>query len=178
MDKWKILKDEMLHSALPWLELTKHSIELPNGTIVNDYFQIKQPSYVEIAAIDKNDNVLMCRRYKHGVRDETFGFPGGYIEPNETALYSANRELHEECSLKSSNWTELGAFVIDGNRSTAKVHFFLARNIIETTKIKSDDIEETELIWHDINTIEKMMIDGKIKTLGAATLAMKLKQEI
>ena len=112
MNKWKILSQKLLFSAKPWFEVTKQVVELPNGLTINNYYQINQPNYVEIAPINDRGKILMCRRYKHGIRKETIGFPGGYIEPDETPLNAAKRELHEECSLKSSNWKCLGSDIV------------------------------------------------------------------
>lgn len=169
------MNEEVVYKAKPWLEIVKQTLKIPNNNkIIDDYYQVKQPSYVEIAVLDEDDNVLICKRYKHGVREETLGFPGGYIEKNENPLNAAKRELHEECSLKAQIWENLGAFVIDGNRSLAKAHLFCAKQLLKTYDIESDDIEETKFIWYKKDKLKSLVLNKKIKTLGAATLALMI----
>ena len=76
---------------------------LPNGKVVDDYFQIYASSYVEIIPVLTNGSILMAGRYKHG-RSYSLGFPGRYIEPGEPPIDAARRELQEECGLVSDDW--------------------------------------------------------------------------
>ena len=66
---WNVLRDQKIFSAKPWFEVTKQTIKLPDGRLIDDYYQINQPSYCEIAVKDKNGLILIHETYKHGVRD-------------------------------------------------------------------------------------------------------------
>jgi len=171
---WQILSEENLISVDPWFTLTKQKILLPSGLEVNNYYQIYQPSYCEIAVRDESSKFLICKSYKHGVRDITFGFPGGYLNTNESPVVAAARELQEECGLGADTWRDLGSYVIDGNRGPAKVHLFLAEKIGNAPAIPSDDLEDTESFWADCNQIRDFIKLGKFKTVGACLLAEKI----
>jgi ADP-ribose pyrophosphatase len=48
--------------------------------------------------------------------DKLVSFPGGYLEPNETPLDTAKRELLKETGYVSDRWAELGGYAVDANR--------------------------------------------------------------
>ncbi len=48
------------------------------------------------AVIRRDDHYLLCRRPRHKRHGRRWEFPGGKIEPDETLLAAARRELHEE----------------------------------------------------------------------------------
>ena len=171
---WKILSERQLLKVHPWFEISKQSIELPDGQQVHDYYQINQPSYCEIAVKDHNKRILIHKSYKHGVRNVTLGFPGGYINKNETPIDSAYRELHEECELSAAHWLELGSYVIDGNRGEAKAHLFMAEGLTSLAKIPSDDLEDTKSFWVNKNELQECIKSDQFKTLGASLLAEKV----
>ncbi len=172
--KWKILSEKSLLKIHPWFDVSKQSIELPDGRQIHDYYQLNQPSYVEIAVLNKKNELLVFNSYKHGVRGETLGFPGGYIDKKENAKEAAVRELHEECAITAASWTDLGSYVIDGNRSTARVYMFLAEDLSKIEQIESDDLEEFTSSWIDVGTLRRYNNNLLFKTLGAAALAEKV----
>lgn len=46
--------------------------------------------------IEKEDKVLLLRRYNTGYRDGQYTLPAGHVEPNETFLETCVREAKEE----------------------------------------------------------------------------------
>ena len=171
---WKILSETGILSITPWFNITVQRILLPDGREIDDYYQINQPSYCEIAVKDKTGRFLIHETYKHGVRTITLGFPGGYINEGESPQKAAMRELHEECGLSAENWKNLGSYVIDGNRGEARVHMFLAEDIANIEKIASDDLEEAKTLWVSEIQLKNYAKNDCFKTLGARLLVEKI----
>jgi ADP-ribose pyrophosphatase len=183
--KWQTLASESMFTAHPWLEVVRQTIKLPNGNIINDFYQILQPDYVEIVAVNEKQQIQGLWHYKHGVKHEHLGLPAGYLEKDEQPLAAAQRELLEECRLQSDSWQKLGEFVMEGNRTTAKGHFYLARNCQPSPlQLPSDDLEESRLVWLSIDQWLNHLAKGEVAVIGAATAillahqALKLKGEI
>ena len=170
---WIIKGETELFSASPWLTVCRQLIELPDGRKIDDYYQINSSSYVEIIPVDMFGNILVMSRYKHGVRNSTLGFPAGYIELDEPPLRAACRELREECALNSTELLELGSWTIDGNRSVAKVHIFIAWNCEQVERCESDDLEVSDLFWIDAKNLSEQIELGRFLTLGAFTAAVR-----
>jgi len=178
-DPWEIKENNLVFSAAPWFEVFKQTVELPGGQLIDDYYQIEQPDYSEIVALNDQRQVRMVWHYKHGVRKTNLGLPAGYLEKNEDPLHAAQRELAEECLLESSDWVKLGAFNMEGNRSTSKVHIYLAFNCQSSKQnLISDDLEEYQLQWLSIPQCLQHIADGNIAVIGAATSILLANNEL
>ena len=53
------------------------------------------------AVIQRSDRYLICRRPPHKRHGDLWEFPGGKLEPNETLLAAADRELTEELGVSA-----------------------------------------------------------------------------
>lgn len=167
LQEWQVIKRELEFERHPWLRLWRETIRLPDGRQIDDYFQIEQRDYVEIAAW-RDDRVYGLWRYKHGPRRVNLGLPAGYLENGEDPLAAARRELHEEAGLTSENWRHLGSYCIDGNRGQAQVHLFAAFECMSVMPLPSDDIEEQIGVWLTPKQWGDHLAEGKVATLGAA----------
>jgi ADP-ribose pyrophosphatase len=85
---------------------------------------------VAIVAVD-GDELLLVRQPRAGAVEQVVEVPAGKIEPGESPREAAERELAEECGVRASRWTELGAFYAAAAYSTEYVHAFAAEDIGE-----------------------------------------------
>jgi ADP-ribose pyrophosphatase len=165
--KWHVVRRELLFDGKPWVELWREAILLPDGRQVDNYYQIEQRDYVVIVAW-LDGKVFGLWGYKHGPREITLRLPAGYVEAGEDVRDTARRELREEATLVSEDWHHLGSYCVDGNRSTARAHFFVARNCKPAESSPSDDLEECIGEWLTPQEWRDCLSNGKISTLGAA----------
>ena len=49
LQKWQVLKRELVIECPPWLSLWRETIRLPDGREIDDYYQLDQADYVVIA---------------------------------------------------------------------------------------------------------------------------------
>ena len=177
--EWEILNSELIFEAKPWLSIKKETIKLPDGKVVNDFYQIEQPDYVEIVALNKAKLIQGLWHYKHGVRKEHLGLPAGYLEQGEKPLAAAQRELLEECGLCSDTWLKLGEFVLEGNRTQAKGHFYMALDCkTSSVQLPSDDMEESRMDWLSIEAWLEHIANGNVAVIGAATAILLADREL
>ncbi len=45
---------------------------MPNGTIVDPYYVLEYPTWVNIVALTKNQEVILVKQYRHGLIKPTF----------------------------------------------------------------------------------------------------------
>jgi ADP-ribose pyrophosphatase len=165
--EWQVLTREVVLDCQPWLRLSREKIRLPDGREIDDYYQIEQRDYVLIAAW-QNGKVFGLWRYKHGPRNVNLGLPAGYRERDEDPLQAAQRELREEAGLESSDWNQVGSYCVDGNRSQARAHIFVARDCRSTEARDSDDLEDQIGEWLSPLQWAEYLGSERVTTLGAA----------
>src|ERR1700761_4271663 len=80
----------------PFLRVRSDTVELPDGTIIENYFVRESRGFAVIAAVTPERDVVLVRQYKHGIATITLELPAGMIDPGETPESCATRELAEE----------------------------------------------------------------------------------
>lgn len=72
LQAWQVLKRELVRECPPWLSLWRESVRLPDGRVIDDYYQLEQRDYVVIAAW-QDGKVFGLWRYKCGPRRVKLG---------------------------------------------------------------------------------------------------------
>ncbi len=170
MKPWKTLSRKTAFAPNPFLKVELHSVELPNGRVIDDWTWIEVPEYANILARTPRGTFLCFRQIKYAVPVPSLAPPGGYLEPGEDPLAAAKRELQEETGFVSDEWHPLGSYVVDSNRGAGKAHLFLALNARDVGGKLDDDLEEQELLHLTREDLEQALDQGKIPVLGFATL--------
>jgi len=105
---------------------------------------IQHPESVAIVALVDGELVTV-RQPRAGASELTLELPSGKLEPGETALEAAGRELAEECALAAAGWRELGTFWAVPAYSTELVHVVEAVGPLADTVGAPDEDEELEV---------------------------------
>ncbi|MBI3978483.1 MAG: NUDIX hydrolase [Chloroflexi bacterium] len=173
---WTVLDAEHLLSAPPWLEVYREQVQLPGGRVLDDFYRVVMPEFAVVAAVTPDGQLVMVRGYRHGPRRIVLSAPAGLVEPGETPLAAAQRELLEETGYAATDWTSLGRFVVDSNRQGGTAHIFLARQARPVTAGNQDDdteIVQVELL--DPRQFGQAIHRGEIALLAsAAAIALAL----
>jgi len=136
------------------------TVRLPNGH-VSDLEIIHHPGGAAVAALDAEGRVCLIRQYRHAAGGWIWELPAGKLEPTESPLETAQRELLEETGTSAQNWTSLGAFVSSPGVFTETVHLYLAREL----RLGTLNLEPGELIevhWINLQEACARSIDGDI----------------
>src|SRR5437899_611317 len=92
---WRV-KESRLVLDNRWAKVRLDSCELPNGTLVPDYYYWEGGDFAQVFAITARNEVVLTRQYKHGVKEIVVELPAGLVGHGETPLAAAQRELLEE----------------------------------------------------------------------------------
>jgi ADP-ribose pyrophosphatase len=166
LSPWRIIDRRRVFSGGPIREIAVETVELPDGRVVADYYQVTLPDYVLIFAESDDGTVAMLRQYKHGLRRVCLAFPGGAIEPGESPLAAAQRELREELGCVADSWEPLGSFVTNANQGCNTAHLFRAARLQRVAEPQSGDLEQT-MIEH-LNP-QALLAPERIAEIGQAT---------
>lgn len=86
-----------------FLKVDRDTVQLPDGNkAAREY--IRHPGAVVILPILDDGSILMERQYRYPLQRVFVEFPAGKLDPNETSLTCAKRELLEETGYSASEW--------------------------------------------------------------------------
>ncbi len=175
MPSWKTLSRETVLDRGKFLRVEDHTVELPDGRIIEQWPWVIAPDYVDVVAITDDSQFLCFRQTKYAIDGLSLAVVGGYIEPGEDPLAAAKRELREETGYAAHEWIELGQYRVDANRGAGTGHFYLARHARHVGDPVADDLEEQELLLLPRSEVEAALASNQFKVMPwAASMALAL----
>jgi ADP-ribose pyrophosphatase len=121
VDAWRKLGEEVVYDG--HRRILRRRFTLPDGA-ETDYDVKVEPDVSAVVALTPGRQVVLVQEYRPGPETVVLELPGGAIEPKETALDTARRELLEETGYAGA-LHEIGA-ILDCAYSTRVRHAFLA----------------------------------------------------
>ena len=142
-------------------ELVTENVTLRNGVTINMEY-IEHPGATGIVALPDRKRVILIRQYRHTLREDIWEIPAGTLDPRESAIACARRELIEETGFSADRWHGLGEITPVPGYSDERVHLFVAENLQPAAR----NLDEDEIIKvHQIEFEEAlgMIRRGEIK---------------
>ena len=148
---------------------TDHVIE-PSGIKVRRDLIHHSGSIVVLAVEDtgKVPRVLLERQYRHAANDYLWELPAGRIDPGESELHAAKRELIEETGYRADRWRRILKFYASPGFVAETMAVYLATGL----HAGKSEPEEDEVIYKrmfPLPTVVKMVMRGTIR--DAKTIA-------
>lgn len=172
---WKVLKTKEIFTDEPWVKLSVQQVRLPDGRIIDNYYQIKTKDYSVIVARTANGEIILERQYRHGIGRVTYVLPAGGVGKGEEPLAAAKRELLEETGYASDDWQCLGSFIGSVNYGYSRAHIFMADKAQRIAEPNSGDLEEMELVFMQPKEAVHLVQRGEVAALSTvAAIAMAL----
>jgi ADP-ribose diphosphatase len=155
-------------------------LEFANGTVVNyERLNASPHGAVLVVPMLDEDTVLLIREYAAGVHRYELGLPKGLIEPGETVLEAANRELMEEVGYGARNLRHLTSFTLAPGYFAHVTHVVFAQDLYEQRRA-GDEPEEIEVVpWrmHELKTLLAQDDCTEARSIAALYLVRDLLDE-
>lgn len=137
------------------------SVKLPNGrkTIIT---LINHPGAVLIAPLLNKDTVIMLRQFRPALNKYIYELPAGTLDPHESVISCARRELLEETGFKTKKMTPLGSIYPVPGYSTEIIHIFKAEKLL-FVQAQPEEYEVIEIVPMTKAGVKKLMTQGKLK---------------
>lgn len=149
--EWKTLSSETILQD-DWISLRADVCEMPNGNLVEPYYVLDYPAWVNAIALTDDNQVILVKQYRHGVKQTALELPCGGVEPEDKSPQEAiKRELLEETGYKFNSYEELGAVSPNSANHSNLTYCFLAKGVasIENQNLDSNEQIETKLVPFD-----------------------------
>jgi 8-oxo-dGTP pyrophosphatase MutT (NUDIX family) len=158
---WKLLSSEYVHKG-KWATLRIDTCEMPNGTIVDDYYVLEYDTWVNGVAITEEGKILMVKQYRHAADIISLEIPGGVVDDDEVPQHALRRELLEETGYQFDDFELL--CVLSPNPSTGnnQVYSYLAKGGKKVQEQALDDHEDIIVEEYTIDEIKQILLNNQI----------------
>lgn len=132
-------------------------LRFSNG-VERDYERMKasnRGAVMVVPFLDAN-TMLLINEYSCGTHSYELGFPKGLIDPGETPIEAANRELKEEIGYGAKEFVALKSLAMAPTYFGSTMHIFVATNLYEE-RLEGDEPEQLEVVQWDINNANQLM---------------------
>lgn len=163
------MSDKLPHKQLPKILASKVAaksrlftvesldLEFSNGEQrVFERMQGSNRGAVMVVPMLDQQTMLLVREYAAGTHSYQLGFPKGLIDPGETSMEAADRELKEEIGYGANRLTELSSLSIAPGYFSASMHILLARDLYPE-KLAGDEPEPLDIIPWPIADVERLL---------------------
>jgi ADP-ribose pyrophosphatase len=112
--------------------------------------------------VDDRGRILLVRQYRLPARKSLWELPAGRVDPGESLLQAAKRELREETGYTAKKWTKLVSFFPSPGFLEEKMTIFIAQDLTEGEKEPMED-ERIEQQWVVPKQLDGWIGSGEIQ---------------
>ena len=168
---WKVLKSENILRIGPWLSVRQECVELPNGTQIPTWFILDYPDWINVIALTKDGQMVMVDQYRHALGETHYELVAGVIDPGETPLEAARRELSEETGFEGGEWQLFMTLSPNPTNHNNHSYTFLATNVEKRREQHQEPTEDIGVHLFAPAQVQEMLQDNEIvQALHAAPL--------
>ena len=159
--KWKTLSQKYLIEK-PWLTARVDKVQLPTGVIIDEYYVLEYPDWVNTIAITKDGKFVFVRQYRYAIGKTVNELCAGVVEKGEDPMDAAKRELMEETGFGGGNWQEWMTISANPSTHTNLTHCYLATDVEPLGKQHLDQGEDLEPRMFSREEVLDMLQKGEI----------------
>jgi ADP-ribose pyrophosphatase len=167
--RWRLRKSDYVVDS-PYMRLRNDEVELPDGTIVPNYYVRESRGFVTVFALTDDEQVVLVRQYRYGSDSIHLELPAGMLLDDETPRDCALRELAEETGHEVLRCDLAAEYLPEPVRSTARAYVYVASGARKTREPKLDPTEHLEVELAPLPAFRAMLRDGTIDA-GASIAA-------
>jgi ADP-ribose pyrophosphatase len=164
------LKSQALFSG-HFLHAFRDTVRLPDGSEATREY-VTHPGAVMIIPLLEQPGqplqLVMERQYRYPVQQVMVEFPAGKLDPNESTLQCAQRELFEETGYRAQEWARAGVIHPVISYSTEFIEVWFAKGL-SLGEQNLDPGEFLEVFLQTPETLQQDCLNGKVtdaKTLS------------
>lgn len=156
------------------LSLDVDEVEEPGGIRARREV-VRHRGSVAALAVHEDGRVVLVRQYRYPVDADVWELPAGRLDPGETPLEGARRELEEEVGLRAAHLEPMGAFFTTPGFCDETMHLFRATGLSLVPPRPEPD-ERIEVLTLPLDQARAMVGRGEVRE-GKTLVALLLESE-
>jgi ADP-ribose pyrophosphatase len=180
--KTQVLSSEVVFKGRVFSVFRDEVVEPTGVTNVREI--IRHNGSVVILAVDESQNpndpdVILERQYRHAARQFLLELPAGRVEPGESTLAAAKREMIEETGYRAKKWKLLTKYFASPGFLGEWMQIYLATDIRDG-KAQPEADEQIDVVRMPLSEALKLVSANKIhdgKTLIGLMLYDKARRQ-
>lgn len=125
-------------------------------------FILDTADWVNVVAFTKQQELILVRQYRHGIKDFTLEIPGGVVHGDENGEIAARRELREESGYAAGEMTRIGRAAPNPAFQTNYITTYLATGCELAGDLIQDQGEDLEVVLVPRDEVEARVRAGEI----------------
>jgi len=161
--KARLVSSRVIYRGPVFSVTTDHVLE-PGGIKVRRDVIHHSGSVVVLAVDDSGatPRVLLERQYRHAAKDYLWELPAGRIDPGESELSAAKRELIEETGYRANRWRRILKFYASPGFVAETMAVYLATGLHEgEAEPEEDEVIRKQMIL--LPAAVNMVLNGKVR---------------
>lgn len=122
---------------------------------------IRHPGSAVMMAVDDKERILLVKQFRLPAAADLWELPAGRLDPGESPLEAAQRELREETGYQAKTWTPLVSYWASPGYVAEKMNLFLAEDLAAGQAQPMDD-ERIETRWFEKAELADGIHNGQI----------------
>ncbi|MDO4556069.1 MAG: NUDIX hydrolase, partial [Lachnospiraceae bacterium] len=167
MELVKSIKKELVYKG-SIIDVYKDHVKMPDGKMVEWDF-VDHKGAAAVLPITKDGKVVMVKQYRNALDRITLEIPAGGINPGETPMESAIRELTEETGYISEKVCHLKDMVSAIGFCNETIYIYLAADL-KPAKQHLDEDEFVDVVEYPLEEVMDLILTNQIidgKTIAA-----------
>jgi ADP-ribose pyrophosphatase len=121
-----------------------------------------------VVAVDAHGSILLVRQWRPAVSHAVLELPAGLVDPGESPLDCARRELEEETGFTADEIAPLATFYSSPGFCTEVLHIFVASSLRPSHSVH-DEEEELELVHMPLDAAIDQVLTHEISDAKTVT---------
>ncbi|MBI1853793.1 MAG: NUDIX hydrolase [Planctomycetes bacterium] len=159
----------------PWRKLATHpighfkvfslrrdEIESPRTGTRHDFFVLEAGPWVNVVPITPDGEIVLIEQYRHGIGEVTLEIPGGMVDPDESPMQAAGRELLEETGYRAEMIVSLGKSHPNPAILNNVLYTYLGAGAKKVAEPKLEAGEDISVVTYRLDELTRLVREGKI----------------
>jgi 8-oxo-dGTP pyrophosphatase MutT (NUDIX family) len=157
---WEKLSSKYLIKE-KWATLRVDTCKMPDGTLIDDYYVLEYPGWVNAIAITEDNQVILIKQYRHAAEKVILEIPGGCIDSGETPDIAIARELLEETGYEFDSYEPLCTLYANPSTSGNLTTSYIAKGGKKIQEQHLDGREEIEVQLVSVEELKTLVLENK-----------------